>query len=87
MIVYNNPSNMPVGIPVMVVVFNPDEIPGSAKLIYIPVINTIPGPGKYFIILVPEFTAVTANIYLVTLAVRPVEGITGSGSGPAGLIG
>lgn len=74
MIVNYNPSDMTPAVPVVIVVMYPDEIPGSAKAVYIPVVSAITVSGKYFIILMAVFSSVIAYISLIPFAVRAAEG-------------
>ena len=77
MVVNNYSAYMPVRIPVVIVIVYPDEIIGPPYVIYTPVIYFVPGPGKYFIILMPEPGTIISNISFVTLTVRPVERTAG----------
>lgn len=75
-VVYNYSAYVTMAIPVVIVVMNPDEFPGSAQIRYIPVVSPVAGSGKYLIILMAVFFSISADISLITLTVRSVKRIT-----------
>lgn len=69
MIVHNYPADMTPAIPVMIMVMNPDKIPGPAKTVYIPVVSTVTVSGENFIVLMAVFSPVIAYISLISFAI------------------
>lgn len=68
MIVHNYPADMTPAI-VMIMVMNPDKIPGPAKTVYIPVVSTVTVSGENFIVLMAVFSPVIAYISLISFAI------------------